>query len=535
MRDDRTSAGGDTDDRALRSLRAERERTQMFLDLAEAMFIALDAEGNVTLANRRACEVLGYSEDELLGKNWFDTCLPERLRDTVKEVSQALLRGDVEPVEYFENPIVTRSGEERNCTWHNTVLRDDSGAITGHLSSGEDITEVLQAQQDRARLEEQLQTAQRMEAIGRLAAGVAHDFNNVLTVVSANASLALEDVPRSDPTRESLEEIVGACQQAAGLTRQLLAFARKQVIAPQVIDLGQLLGDLRKMLDRLLGEDIDLRTGTEAGLGRVLVDPSQAEQVVLNLAINARAAMPDGGTLTLATANVRLDDRGCSGHADAVPGDYVALTVKDTGVGMDACTRRHIFEPFFSTRRPGEGTGLGLATVYGIVTQHGGWIEVDSTPGAGSTFTVYLPAVDDTDESSIKLRSLALDGGPETVLAVEDDPRVLRLLERLLERLGYQVLTAGDGNAAIERVERHEGPIDLLLTDVVMPGMNGRELADRLTDRYPDLAVIYISGYTDDVIAHHGVLDDGVDLVPKPFSPRQLATRVREVLDRRGS
>ncbi len=521
--------------RAEQRLLAERERAQTYLDLAGVMFVALDTQGRISLANARACEVLGWDEDELVGADWFDTCLPERDRDAIREVSLQLLRGEVEPVEYFENPVVTKDGAERTIAWHNTVLRDDSGAIVGHLSSGEDVTERLEAEVERAQLEQRLHQSRRMEAVGRLAAGVAHDFNNVLTVISANAGIMLEDVPRADPLRESIEEIAAACDQAAGLTRQLLTFSRKQVIEPRVLDLSQLLDNLRAMLQRLIGEDILLQTSSPLGLGHVLVDPSQAEQVVLNLAINARAAMPEGGELRIELEDVRIGEHECRRYADATPGEYVALSVSDNGEGMDEATRERIFEPFFSTRAQGEGTGLGLATVYGIVTQHGGWIRVDSRPGVGTRFVAHFPRATGEAQPIPSGLSPKLAGGDETILVVEDDKNVRNLVVRLLERLGYRVLRAAGGREALELARRHDGPIDLLLTDVVMPRMNGHELSLLLTEARPTVQTLFTSGYTADVIAHHGVLEEGVELVAKPFSPEDLANRIRAILDRRSS
>jgi two-component system, cell cycle sensor histidine kinase and response regulator CckA len=519
--------------RAEQRLRAERERTQTYLDLAGVMFVALDTDGRITMVNRRATEVLGWTEEELVGEDWFDTCLPQRDRETVREVSAQLRRGEIEPAEYYENPVLTKDGSERTIAWHNAVLRDDTGAVIGHLSSGTDVTELRRADEERAQLEQRLHQSRRMEAIGRLAAGVAHDFNNVLTVITANAGIMLEDVPRADPLRESIEEVAAACDQAAGLTRQLLTFSRKQVIEPRVLDLAQLVDNLRTMLQRLIGEDILLQTSAPLGLGHVRVDPSQAEQVVLNLAINARAAMPEGGELRIELEDVRIDERECLRHADATPGEYVALTVSDNGAGMDEATRERIFEPFFSTRAPGEGTGLGLATVYGIVTQHGGWIRVDSRPGEGARFVAHFPRTTGEAQPIPSGLSPKLAGGDETILVVEDDRSVRNLVVRLLERLGYRVLRAAGGREALEVAHRHEGPIDLLLTDVVMPRMNGHELSRVLTEVRPTVQTLFTSGYTADVIAHHGVLEEGVELVAKPFSPGDLANRIRAILDRR--
>jgi two-component system cell cycle sensor histidine kinase/response regulator CckA len=382
-------------------------------------------------------------------------------------------------------------------------------------------------------LENQFRQAQRMEAVGRLAGGVAHDFNNVLTAITGYSDLLLEDLGPEDPKRSDVQEIRVAAQRAAALTRQLLAFSRKQVFQSRVLDLNTTVQTLDKMLRRLIGEDVKLECALAGGLGAVRADPAQMEQVILNLAVNARDAMPSGGRLTIETANVDLDETYAREHAGAVPGAYAMLAVSDTGIGMDAETRLHIFEPFFTTKEQGKGTGLGLSTVYGIVKQSGGYVWVYSEPGRGSTFKIYLPRVDEPVEAAeLTPAAQPAVGGGETVLLAEDDASVRNIVAEVLTEKGYRVLRAPDGQAALEMARAHQGDLQLLVTDLVMPGMTGRELAEALAAVRPSVRVLYMSGYTDDAVVRHGVLAEGMPYLQKPFAPDALAHKVREVLDR---
>jgi two-component system cell cycle sensor histidine kinase/response regulator CckA len=379
--------------------------------------------------------------------------------------------------------------------------------------------------------EEQLRQSQKLESVGQLAGGIAHDFNNLLTVINGNSDLLLRRLD-DEKQRERVEEIKRAGERAAQLTRQLLAFSRKQILQPVVLDLNHVVPDVGKMLRRLIGEGIDLITALDPGLGQVDADPGQIEQVLMNLAINARDAMPKGGKLTIQTANVYLDESYVRTHAAVKPGPYVMLAVSDTGHGMDAETQARIFEPFFTTKEKGKGTGLGLSTVYGIVKQSGGNICVYSEVGRGTTFKIYLPCVGEAAEPHAQAAPQSITPqGVETVLLVEDDEIVRKLAREILELNGYGVLTAADGGEALSLCEHHEGPIHLLLTDVVMPQMSGREVAERATALRPAMKVLYMSGYTDDSIIHHGVLDAGVAFLEKPFTPDAMARKVREVLD----
>jgi two-component system cell cycle sensor histidine kinase/response regulator CckA len=384
----------------------------------------------------------------------------------------------------------------------------------------------------RRQLEDQLRQAQKMEAVGQLAGGIAHDFNNLLTAILGCTQLLLHATPPEDARREDVEEIKNAGLRAAELTRQLLAFSRRQVLAPKLLDLNAVVANMDKMLRRLIGEDVALATELAADLGPVSADPGQLEQVLLNLAVNARDAMPQGGRLTIATANVLLTEEYAERHHRLPPGHYVLLAVSDTGIGMDEATQKHLFEPFFTTKEVGKGTGLGLATVYGIVKQSGGYIWVYSEPDHGTTVRVYLPRVPGAAEPLPAAEPAPeLRRGTETVLLVEDATPVRTLARKSLENCGYRVLDAADGRAALELSAHHAGGIDILVTDVVMPGMSGRELAERLAPLRPGMRVLYTSGYTDDAMVHQGVLRSGVAFLQKPFVPESLARKVREVLD----
>jgi two-component system, cell cycle sensor histidine kinase and response regulator CckA len=411
-------------------------------------------------------------------------------------------------------------------------LRDSARAVRDAQSKVVHYEGILEDITERKQLEEQLRQSQKMEAVGRLAGGVAHDFNNLLTIISGYSDLLLDTLPEQDRSRAHVEEIRKAGARAATLTRQLLAFSRNQVMSPQVLALNAVVANMDKMLRRLIGEDIDLVTILGENLGNVRADPGQIEQVVMNLAVNARDAMPQGGKLTLETANVSLDATYARTHVSALPGDYVMLAVSDTGIGMDAHTQARIFEPFFTTKEKGKGTGLGLATVYGIIKQSGGYVWVYSEPGRGATFKIYLPKVEPSASESGQGKAAESPAkGHETILLVEDEPALRAMVRSVLESKGYKVLEARHGEDALMVSELHRGPIDLLLTDVVMPGMSGRELAEHLVNAHNETKILYMSGYTDDAIVHHGVLASDMAFLQKPFSPDAVVRKVREVLD----
>jgi two-component system cell cycle sensor histidine kinase/response regulator CckA len=392
-------------------------------------------------------------------------------------------------------------------------------------------TVILRDISDRKRLEAQLMQAQKMEGIGRLAGGIAHDFNNLLTAILGYAELAVEELDAGSAVRGYLENIQNASERAAGLTSQLLAFARKQIIAPRVLSLNGLVQNVYGLLRRLIGEDIEIVTVLAEGLWSVKADAAQFEQALVNLAVNARDAMPEGGKLTIETVNVTLDADYIRVHPEILPGDYVMLGVSDTGVGMSEAIQQHIFEPFFTTKGPGKGTGLGLATCHGVVKQNGGHIWLYSEPGVGTTFKIFLPRSEETAVAPLPAEVHNTPRGTETILVVEDEPMVRSLAVEALRLLGYRVLEAGDGMAALQIAHAYASPIHLLLTDVIMPQMSGRQLAERIQALRPEVKVLYVSGYTDNTIVHHGVLDSGMAFLQKPYSPLTLANKIREVLE----
>ena len=630
-------------------LRLERDRAQRYLDTAQVILLKLDREGRIQLLNRYGCTLLGWEADELLGRDWVETCLPARARDAFGQRFHDLVGGDLSIV---ENPVLTKAGEERLIEWRNTLLRDDAGYVIGTFSSGTDITErhqaveALRAAEERMRfalesanvgiwdmdyttgtlrwsetmeahygvkpgkfagtfdafiervhpddresvhgavgkaviggadftrenrsvwpdgtvrwltgagriylgehgkpvrgvgisldvterrtLEKQYQQAQKMEAVGRLAGGVAHDFNNLLSVILGWTEMALTDLSADHPVRESLEEVIKAGEGAASLTKQLLAFSRQQVVETTLFNPNDLVVAMDKMLQRLIGEDVELVTRTDPSLGRVKMDRGQLDQVLMNLVVNARDAMPTGGKLTIETMNVVLDNAYPLQSADLTPGKYVMLAVSDTGTGMSEEVKAKIFEPFFTTKERDKGTGLGLATSYGIVKQAGGHIAVYSEPGIGTTFKVYLPLRREATAPAGH-RRITPPHGVETILLVEDEPAVRRVTTAMLEAQGYRVISVGSGKEALRVIEGGCEPLQLLLTDVVLAGgMSGRVLAERVHARCPDLKVMFASGYTNDVTILHGMLEAGVTLVQKPFTAETLGRKVREVLD----
>jgi len=507
--------------RVERELRRSEERYRDLVENAHDIIYTQDLEGNYTSINSAVERVTGYTREEALGMNVKHVAAPEYLEKARLMITRKLAG---ESVMAYEVEIIAKDGRRVRVELNTSLIIQD-GVVVGIQGIARDVTE-------RKELEEQLRQAQKMEAVGKLAGGVAHDFNNLLTVINGYSDLIAKRLREEDPLRNNVEEIRKAGERAASLTRQLLAFSRKQVLQPKVIDLNEVVRETEQMLRRLIGEDIELRASLGPWLGSVKADPGQMEQVLMNLAVNARDAMPRGGKLTISTENVYLDEEYAAHHVSVAPGRYVILAVSDTGTGMDEQTRARIFEPFFTTKVAGKGTGLGLSTVYGIVKQSGGYVWVYSEVGRGTTFKIYLPRVDAGAQVYSQTPSHARElGGTEAVLLAEDDELVRNMIRFILSDHGYKVLAAANGAAALSIFERTE-PIHLLLTDVVMPGMSGRELADRLTRLRPEMKVLFMSGYTEDAIVHHGVLDEGVNFIQKPFTPDDLARKVREVLGR---
>ncbi len=638
--------------RAEEAFLAESQRAQQYFGTAGVIMVVIDREGKVVRINSKGCEVLGYGEGEIVGKNWFDNFVTPEIREVILPLHKSLLDGKANRASYNENTVLTRDGSERLIAWYNTIVRDENGRIVGHLSSGEDVTDVrttecereqliaaieqsddavvitdsggniiyinpaftqmsgytqkealgqnprllnsgehdqvfyrelwqtisgghtwrgrlvnkrkdgtlyteearispvfgqsgtitnyvaiktditerLRLQAERSHLEEQMRQAQKMESVGRLAGGVAHDFNNMLSIIIGYAEIAADDVDEQDPLQKNLEQILDAAIRARDLTRQLLAFARRQTVSPQVIDLNEVLGKSKNMLGRLIGEDIDLKLIPCDNLWPIMLDPAQIDQIVANLAVNARDAISGVGSVIIETHNTVLGEEFCSNHVGLEPGEYVMLNFSDTGMGMDRETLDKAFEPFFTTKKDGKGTGLGLSTVYGIARQAGGLVSVYSEPDQGTTFKIYLPRCDQAPEKDVAELGVMQICGSETVMVVEDETQILDLCQQVLRRAGYQVISTSKPDEALVLAEKHQGDIHLLITDVVMPSMNGKELKERLEKIKPGIKALYMSGYTANIIAHRGVLAEGVQFLQKPFATKDLALKVRQVL-----
>jgi two-component system cell cycle sensor histidine kinase/response regulator CckA len=512
--------------RAEEELRRREHLLRQVLDALPVGVLVVNLSGDIVLGNpasRRVWSgmIVSGAERRTKSKGWWHGT-GKRIGPDEWASVRALTQGETVVNELID--IENFAGVRKVIKNSVVPIRDDAQAITGAVVINEDVTEVLQ-------LENQLHQAQKMEAVGHLAGGVAHDFNNLLTIINGYSEVILDQIPAESPMRASVREIAQAGERAASLTRQLLAFSRKQVLEPKVLDLNAVVTDTAKMLRRLLGEDIDLKTVLEPGLGRVKADPGQIEQVLMNLAVNARDAMPRGGNLTIETANADLDET-YTRYSDLRPGSYVLLAVSDTGIGMDEATRARIFEPFFTTKGPGQGTGLGLATVYGIVKQSNGQVDVASEPGQGTTFKIHLPVVEEViaPGKSQPARNAPLRGN-ETILLAEDEPALRALTRHILQLRGYTVLEANPSDRALRIAEEYTGTIHLLVTDVVMPVMSGRQLAERLAAIRPGVKVLYLSGYADDAVIRHGILQAETAFLQKPFTPSSLAAKVREVLD----
>jgi len=496
---------------------ADRDRVLSALQQAAEPVLITDAAGAIEYVNPAFEAVTGWTAKEAVGQN------PRILRSGhqsdafYRAMWETLLAGEV-----WRGRMVNTRKDGRLITIEATIspVRDARGKVMHYVAVQRDITREID-------LEQQIIEAQKLESLGRLAGGVAHDFNNLLAVIMNCTEFVLEALDPNDPSHADLEESRNAAVRAAALVRQLLAFSRRQILQPALVDVSVVVASVASMLGRVLGEDVKLLLETATALPKVRVDPGQLEQVLMNLAVNARDAMPRGGTLTIATDEMEI----AASDATPNPGRYVRLTMRDSGFGMDEATLARIFEPFFTTKAPGRGTGLGLSTVYGIVKQSGGHVLVRSEPGAGTTFEILLPVAVGNPRSFVPSRMPKRTIGSETILVVEDEEQVRRITRRILEASGYVVLTAASGEDALDVCTKHEGTIHLLVTDVVLPGMSGRELANRIAHLRPETALLYMSGYTNDAISDHGVLDEGTHLLPKPFDVVSLTTKVREVLD----
>src|SRR5205807_6259402 len=507
--------------RAEEALRESEKRLQAILDNSPAIIFLKDTEGRYLFVNPQFGQLTPLAPEQILGKTDDEIFPPEQaaaFRANDLKVLQAGVALEFEEVARHQDELYTSIVSK-------FPLRNTEGEVYAICGIATDITE-------RKSLEAQLRQSQKMEAIGRLAGGIAHDFNNMLTVINGFSELMLLSLPVGDPHRNTAEHIRQAGEKAATLTRHLLAFSRQQVLQPRVLDLNAVVANMDTMLKRMIAEDIDLLTILSPGSTPVKADPGQIQQILMNLVVNARDAMPDGGRLTIETADVVLDTDYARRHVGVSPGRYVMLAVSDNGCGMDKQTQARIFEPFFTTKEEGKGTGLGLSTVYGIVKQSGGNIWVYSEPGRGTTFRIYLPRIEGVAEAIVPGKAQEpLPRGSETLLLVEDDAGVRKLAKTTLQTQGYTVLEAAQGEDAVRLSGQHEGLIHLMVTDMVMPEMSGRELAERLKPLRPNMKVLLMSGYTDKAMLHHGEMDPGAAFLQKPFTPQTLARKVREVLD----
>jgi PAS domain S-box-containing protein len=506
------------------ALREQLHFQQVLIDAIPTPVFYKDAQALYQGCNRAFEELIGLPRERIIGRTVYDTT-PKELADIYFEMDAMLLKNpgnqsfEVE-IKYNDNPV-------RQVVFTRATYQNSDGALGGLVGFMFDVTE-------RKQLEHQLYLSQKLESIGKLAGGIAHDFNNITSVVNGYSDLLIEALPPDQQEYEYAQIIRECGERATNLTRQMLAFSRKQVLEMMPLDLTSTVGNLAKILGRIIGEDLQLELKLDSRTRPVMADTSQIEQIIMNLAVNARDAMPDGGCLTIETVNVVLDEDYAGDHRVVKPGPYVMLAVSDTGEGMSSEVRERIFEPFYTTKEMGKGTGLGLATVYGIVKQHNGYIWVYSEPGSGTTFKVYLPAIDGEARTEHRETEPGLRRGTETILVVDDEPYIRRLVTESMQRLGYRVLEASSGEEALLLGEAYGEGIDLLLTDVVMPEMNGRQLAETLASNRPAMKVVYMSGYTDRGIIRNGMLDNGIVFIQKPLSVAHLASRLRQVLDNDG-
>jgi PAS domain S-box-containing protein len=503
------------------------QREELFRLISENaadMIAVVDVNGKRLYNSPSCARILGNTNEELENTSFFDQVHPDDRQVAEQAAKEACRRGETRTVQYRMR--------HKDGSWH--VIESGASAILNAQKEVEKLVIVNRDVSEQRQLEEKFRQAQKMEAVGRLSGGVAHDFNNLLGVIIGYAEFLQESLDAENGLRSSVDEILKAGKRAASLTRQLLAFSRQQVLDPKVLDLNGVVSDMDKMLRRMIGEDVELSTVLGPELGRVKADQGQVEQVLMNLAVNARDAMPDGGKLVVSTENMIMDEAFTRRYPYPVQaGPYVCLTVSDSGIGMDAETKARAFEPFFTTKEKGKGTGLGLSTVYGVVKQSGGYIDIYSAPGAGTTFKIYLPRVTEAIAADAPSGAITSFTGNETILLAEDEGSLRTLTRNTLEQCGYKVLAAKDGVDALEVSEHFDGAIDLLLTDMVMPGMSGQALAHELTRRRPDIRLAYMSGYTGQTVGSQGPIDPGSVFLLKPFTRELLTRKIREALDRR--
>lgn len=515
-------------------LRQSEERYRTILEEMEDAYLELDIEGNITFFNDAFLKIIGYKRDEIFGTNFNRYVANEKSSEEIYRAVNNVYKTEV-PLKNFQCDILRKDGVRRTVEVHTFVWRDTNRRVIGFRSIARDITERLRSEAEKEKLSQQLFQAQKMESVGRLAGGVAHDFNNMLGVILGHAEMALANLDQSQLLYSDLVEIRKAAERSADLTRQLLAYARKQTITPRVLDFNKMVEGSLKMLRRLIGEDISLVWRPGANMGQVRMDASQIDQLLTNLCLNARDAITGGGQIVIETANITVNEKELLfEHKELLAGEYVLLGLSDNGCGMDEETVHNIFEPFFTTKGIGRGTGLGMSTVYGIVKQNHGLIKIQSEPGQGTTVRIYLPKyLDSSPERQREKTPELLRRGNETILLVEDEPAILNIGSLMLERLGYKVLAASSPSKAIEQAKEHTGEINLLMTDVIMPEMNGRDLAKRLAAIYPKLKFLFMSGYTADVINHHSALDEDINFIQKPFQLNELAASLRRALDQK--
>jgi PAS domain S-box-containing protein len=512
--------------RAEADLLASEKRFRELLENVQMLAVTLNTRGEITFCNNFLAQLSGWKKEELIGKNWFETFIPGYENTQVKTVFDSVLSGDNGST-HFENQIVTRDGKVRSIVWDNTMLHNPDNSVSGVASIGIDVT-------DHRHLEVQLRHAQKMEAIGQLAGGVAHDFNNILTVILGYANLLTMRDTLDTHQIEAVEQIISSSEKAAQLTRGLLAFSRKQLLEIKISNLNQIMQHVQKFLVRIIGEDVQLKLIINDLELPVSVDSGQIEQVLINLATNARDAMQKGGILTIETGIREIDaaTEHVHGFDSVVPGRYACITVSDTGCGMDAETCARIFEPFYTTKEVGKGTGLGMAIVYGIVCQHNGFINVYSEPGMGTIFRVYLPLAEEKQgDHEEKTGPTAPQGGNETILLAEDDAGVRRLESTVLTQFGYDVIEAEDGQDAVDKFAANRDRIALILMDMIMPKKNGKEAYAEICRLKPGVRILYCSGYTAEFMQSRGVSEEGIDLITKPVQPMELLRKIREKLD----